>query len=414
MIKVAHLIIIATILTWFCFLLIVSIFNPLHLSAVSPIFYFSYVASLVLFLTSFLVAVRIKMNYMILSWDVLAISLEKLYSNKKIIISFWVLAAISIQYAVKFWSVILAQNLFSESRMIRFELGEVFTSHFEMIVYSFFVMPFYQFAKFIFAISYVTGNMRKHLAVLSSVILLSYFLFGGGRFIIMETILFCIFLYIMLPKNMIHKRLWLRNLFILLFMVVLFVFALYFRLAGFEVEFDTFLEILFDSLSHIILYSVGSFRAFDQSIDFLWNNFGYGLGIHTLAAFHEPYALIVTFLGYRTIPVANQVGLFTQEPVFIGDSLQFNALYTGALPFYLDFGYASVFIMPVLLGFLFGLLLKKVYRQKCIIDFFVAAYMFVGLFFLNYSWYFNSFSSIIPFLAILFYRSLVFKNRNPG
>jgi len=167
-----------------------------------------------------------------------------------------------------------------------------------------------------------------------------------------------------------------------------------------------------DSFQHFFIYSIGPFRAFDTAYSKLWDQIGYGFGIYIFSSIHEPFAFINSFLGYPTIPSANQLGLFTQDNISIGNNISFNALYSGILPAFLDFNIFGVILIGCILGLSTSFMIYRSIIVGGIFEIFLASYLFNSSIMINYSWKLNSFASILPIIISAAYILLAKKSKS--
>lgn len=393
------------ILAWWFFLFFASILNPFGLNNVSLYFYTGLCLFIFFQLSVFLFAGRNKTSPP--GSTHFEGKLEKYFTDMRIFLLLLVSSAIMTIYVSKFWNVILIDGAYNQARQMAFELGEVFTSNIEFIFYLWGVSTVVIYSKFLLVVGVLTGNIFKRNALLSFALVVLSFLFGGGRFILVDLILIYIFLYFYFkytgykfPRS--HKFVVLTSLF---FLAALFIFALFFRNGGLNEEGSggqlDFISITQESLKQIIIYNIGSFRAFDMSIDYLWTSFGHGVGLHTLSFAHELFTYLAKVVGLNIIPIANQVGLYTKESIYIGGGNEYNALYTGFLSFYLDFYFFGFIVSGVFTGLLLAAVCNKLLRENSMIFMFLSSYIFNGIFLFNISWKFSTLGNILPIIPIL-------------
>lgn len=189
-----------------------------------------------------------------------------------------------------------------------------------------------------------------------------YGVLAGGRIRFMAVIIFLAFMLLMGPVLGFDKKYEKKSLKYVLIVVAVFVGIIsvmsMFRAGESELSSDGF-TVGFNRFSEqIVVYSVGSLRAFDQAIqnDFVSRIGGFQLGQATFCGvekFLEPllrHGLGITIdSGYdRT------VGFLQEEVLDIGAHHyeEFNYAYTSAFIHYLDFGVLGVFLFPFIFGFI--------------------------------------------------------------
>ena len=189
-----------------------------------------------------------------------------------------------------------------------------------------------------------------------------YGVLAGGRIRFMAVIIFLAFMLLMGPVLGFDKKYEKKSLKYVLIVVAVFVGIIsvmsMFRAGESELSSDGLTVGLNRFSEQIVVYSVGSLRAFDQAIqnDFVSRIGGFQLGQATFCGvekFLEPllrHGLGITIdSGYdRT------VGFLQEEVLDIGAHHyeEFNFAYTSAFIHYLDFGVLGVFLFPFIFGFI--------------------------------------------------------------
>ncbi len=123
------------------------------------------------------------------------------------------------------------------------------------------------------------------------------------------------------------------------------------------------------TLDQVILYFTGSIRAFDYSLtnnyrEIILSRYGYTWGGATFSGINEVIIMFFRGIGME-IPTINMVlGELTQPSIFIGKYIQYNAFYTVAFNYYIDFGLVGVALFSGLFGAVISFLVKKSVTSK--------------------------------------------------
>lgn len=305
---------------------------------------------------------------------------EKLAQNKWF--NFFIcLCMVVLFYYVKKYYGYISINGNENARTARFESGVIFGSSIEAVVYDYFISATMWFLKFLVAFGVVFGRTRKFIWFLSVGCCLLYLMFGAGRNIILEIIIFTILLLWVksatLGSKDVNKRRGglLSSILSLGFFYFFAVYATYFRMQD-EGGGYTLADANLAILEHLIIYCVGSFRALDYAYNNLQGVLGGGYGIFTFSGFDDIVSLTLRFLGFDFIPYSNYWGTLLAEPINIGSVQQFNSLYTAIFNFYFDFGVLGVFLGGLGFGMVCAVSLKSFLLRNNLISLFILALMF--------------------------------------
>lgn len=221
-----------------------------------------------------------------------------------------------------------------------------------------------------------------------------------GRFEMMELVIAFLFFFFYsrsVRDNRIRKRV---SIFggIILGMMVLVIFSVtMFRQNLMGDNFDS-LGIMTESLSEFIVepfvtYFYVPILAFDYGTEHLFNNLGPFFGGADLAGFIDFLLLPVTFLFHDFPTLNNTIGSVMTPPFWFPSGMMWNALFTGASDYYLDFGYLGFILFPFIQGYLLGILSVKA-KQR--------ASWFIVLLFFFIAGYKSAFSSNIQSMSMVF------------
>lgn len=259
----------------------------------------------------------------------------------------------------------------AEARGIRYNIGTLFGSALEALVFNYIAEAMAIGLVVIIAYALVLGSVRNWIFWLALTDLFLFASIGAGRTVIVLAGAFVVLLA--LTRGVLEARARAGNaverptrissrrksiVFTVLFPVAAMgVFMVYLTLSRL-VALDRPHAILVDGeyallggeqlLEQIYGYSVGPFRALDHALS-RPDLFGLHFGRLTLGAVDEMLGYIFRLFGFDYSIANDEFGLIVQQPIFIG-STDFNALYTAVARFYYDFGIAGVVVIPLLLG----------------------------------------------------------------
>lgn len=343
---------------WWGLLLAVSVTNPFDLYEVSSNSYFLFCLFVCFYFFGFAVFFQRK------KLDVDGLINKSLCDYKRLVNNHYfkfflvLFSLVLLSYAYKYAQYIAVAGSL-DSRVARFEIGKVFDSAYEIVLFDYFIGGLIWILKFIVAFGVVFSASRNFVWVLSFISCALYMSFGAGRNIAIEIGLLIVFLVMLgsysnsLVKKSVNKYK------VVLFLVVLYiasVFATFSRMSDGSISLEEFVEANLILLEHAAVYSVGSFRAFDYAYANYQNLLSLNFGLLTASGFDEVFSLGLRFLGGDVVPYSNYWGGVLAQPIPIGSHHEFNALYTALFNFYFDFGFVGV----VFNGFLFGAVCSKI------------------------------------------------------
>ncbi len=323
------------------------------------------------------------------------------------------------RYLLLYKSAILLNGV-KEARTMRFYVGEVFKSTEEIFLYNYIIETFAQFVGLFIASSIAFSRMSFNL-LLSFIFVYLYSSFGAGRFYLIEILFLFLFFSFYYKSHLTHYQHFSKKLtrlnrlsrffFKFSLFVGVFVFSVYisnFRNGVFELDLDTFVDGSADFLEQSVVYCIGSFRALDYGILRLSPNISLTWGALGFGGLEELLANFLTYLGIN-FDYSNEIyGLKTSDMFSIGASHDYNALFTFVFPFFLDFGYVGIFILPFLWGIVFATILGKLSCTRSIYYVFFGAYIFVVMCFTVFVWKLQT-PSVWLLLIIMFLKSRRFR-----
>ncbi|APR71770.1 hypothetical protein AHTJS_16425 [Acinetobacter haemolyticus] len=330
--------------------------NPFGLYAVSDYTYILLILFLCFYIFGFLFAnKKNKIKYDDF-YARIKMSAEKLNNNKIFNILNALALVLCFYYTYKYisnFNIVADESV----RSSRFEVGGVFSTIYDYLIFNYYVGSFLWFSKFIVAYGFVFGkNHIKKIFYTSLLMCLCSLLFGAGRNILVELVLIGL-VVLVVKKSFLQEKntstsYLSKGLYVTLIFVV-FVLVTHFRMLDESLSFSSFYKAVEISLEQIVVYVVGSFRALDYSVNSM--HFERGYGVYTFASFNELYNMALRLLGFNTLPYSQYWGGLLAEQIMISDEIRFNALYTAVFNFYNDFGVFGV----ALFSFTFGWLSSK-------------------------------------------------------
>ena len=247
---------------------------------------------------------------------------------------------------------------------------------------------------------------KLYLAISSLLIVVLTSLTTMGRFEIMElviTFLFFLFYGLTIDDNRVKKKIVSFGIVIVSMMVFVVVAVTMFRQNLMSDDSDSF-DALLESFSYMIVepfctYFYVPILAFDYGQDYLFNSISPLYGGADFASIIDIFLLPFTFL-IHDLPTCNSVLGEVMTPAFFFPCGKiWNALFTGAANYYIDFGFMGFIIFPFALGYFFSYLSIK--AQDNASWFIVFMFIFIAL-------YKAVFSSGIQSMSVVFTMMWIF------
>ncbi len=331
-------------------LLIVSILNPFDLYEVSIGTYMLLLAFISAYCFGFLFFGGKVNRRTLYSGNHLYDSYCRIVNNPIFRVLVVVLFFVLLYYNLRYSDFIQNEGIV-DARRARFFSGYVFQRTLEAFVFSYFS----EFLVFVCSIVVVAGIMFNFgfskIWILALINCVLYLRFGGSRNVVLE-LGFIAWFFLILRKGfgLGNKKIVLR---IILFAAISYALSVYGTAVRYYVNvFDEFdiVELTKITTEHLVVYFVGSFRAFDYARRFYTDTLGYGFGIYTLYGLDEIIKWPLVLIGVNLAPHSIVWGRLIGSPIYIGSSMLFNALYTALFNFYFDFGAWGVLWWGIILG----------------------------------------------------------------
>lgn len=291
----------------------------------------------------------------------LSFDLENVSKNKVI----WGIAVISCLYVlskIKIYASSIALYASVGHMRTAFYDGELYGNDFPYV--NLFLADLFYF--FIPLFSYLTFKKRNILWVIIGVFLFGYSVLGGGRFEYVFIYLAFVLTELVFKVSKLKPKRLVTTFSIagvIIFGILLIVTNA--RKGFYETDEETLRGGAESTVETMVSYSCGSIVAFDRIVN---NNYvakagGYKLGRLTLSS---PDLLFDYFtkhiLGFSINPSLGDIAFKQEDFIEIGPGMEWNALYTASLFYYLDLDFLGCIIFPFLLGLCFRFFIKCLYR----------------------------------------------------
>lgn len=343
------------------------------------------------------------------------------YSVNKLIITQFVFLCVAIYYLKKMSYAALYFNEGESVRAYFFETGGLFSSYTEMFFYQYIIKNYLFIASFIFAYLIL---LKKRLDVRDIILLILSLLFIGvvaftsqGRWDVLPPFLMSVFLsfYIKYYYPIIFKRRVFPIIIILSVILFLGISAIGLLRVKLDVSVNNFSSSIYEViLEPFITYFSLPIAAFDYGVRHLFNKESLYYGTATFAGLEElfftPFLFINKFFNFD---IANaRLGSLMTPTFYFNSTHGWNALFTGVINYYLDFGYIGIILYPFFIGYTFSKLIVVFLRKNDFFHLMLLAVFFTWMFNNMISSTFQSFSNWILLISFFIYKkffSLKFK-----
>ena len=311
-----------------------------------------------------------------------------------------ILCMIFIYYFIKYQY--LLRNLGIEmSRMIKFELGLLFSNKIESYIFQYLFTPLLYISIFFYCIKIFDGEKyNKKILILLFVNILLYSLIGQGRMIYFQLLLILIifiFKKICTNSELIVNNFYKIGIFFGFLIVMLFFISLI-RM-GFTLENISRVPEYFNrAVSQAFIYFTGPFKGLDYYINQVSTTGNFFPGQFTFYVFFNPIEKLFQIIGL-SINYDNPM-IHLQQYIPLSQYLSFNALFTYYINFYMDFSYFGFIIMPLILGYFMAFLFSKINSKSISIRLFVF-FNFTNLIMGILRWEYQNFDVFFTIVIIL-------------
>jgi oligosaccharide repeat unit polymerase len=347
--------------------ILISLSNPYGLDAVSDKTYLLIWLNLFFFSIGYLMFCK-KINTNKYSNLVYKNNTYKLFVIVQVIVLF-----VLFYYLIKY-NILLKSTVITDARKIKFELGFLFGSYAESLVYNYFIETFL-YLSVIINIGIYLATRKKNISLFINIISIFIFAFTGlGRFVFWDIFIF-VFVAIYIKKEdptIMHvgnnckryterKRSNSKLIYVLYSFLFIFFMTLItsIRTGASILDVKSFVYWLGYSIKQGVLYLTGPFRVFDFFINNkIYDNIGYTLGRATFAGIDEIVNNLFMLLGLNIKSANYLMSSFIKNPVYIGGEQTFSIFYPVLMNFYLDGGVFYVIIF----AFLYGAISAKIWN----------------------------------------------------
>lgn len=406
-------------LIW-CFLLVLSVFNPYNLKPVRPITY--------LYICTFVLMVLLGMNISttkvsprtIPLHSTTSLAFNHLATNK------WVLGVLVIADAFLIYFCFQLRDLLETMSALDYRntgglQNDLFGGNsFIGLTYTFLVTPMTFFSN-IFLAYLILFNRKSILPIILYalfIVLRSYL--EGQRSGLVDVFIFIAFFIFCCPfflsdksnKKLARKKM-IKNVFLIGIISVAAFALLSFmtnqRLHN-ENEFNmtSVSDGASDTFNHLLVYSIGPFRAFDYALDnhYLERLGGHSNGLSTLGFVDYSLQLVSNNLGVKYNTENGRIYKLLQDN-WISIPYDFNFAYTAIFNFYMDFGFLGILIIPFILGCILKKFIVKFSRTSNPIILLAVAYIFYVLANSYFTWRMYEMSAMVTILWFIIYKRML-------
>lgn len=260
--------------------------------------------------------------------------------------------AILINRSLSVINLLLNGTDYANIRYLFYNSNEIM-SEYGLLITNLFVTPVNTFSMILFSLL-IFSKENKIIININTILSITLFSFStGSRGTIIYFALAVLISFLINEKEIKFDRKQKNNIFlffILLVMVLVFI--------SFSRSSSTTNEIS-DLLQTIVVYFTGSYIYFEKTLNSIFVDNNYLFGGAFFGGILDIFILLFKYIGLNFEQFSSYVGKYTQQYIFIGNNIQFNAFTTMIYSFIYDFGYGGIFIGP----FLFGGISSYSYRK---------------------------------------------------
>lgn len=407
-------------IVWWMSLILVSTGNFYELNPVSNTAYSLLLLNVCMFTTGFLFSCAKQKSYTTNYFDLIpniSITFNKKLNDQLVVLSLSLLIVSLAYYMYKYLNIITNQGILNEgmldARNLRFYVGELFGSTFEVMFYNYIFESIAYIMLFIISFRIAWGKVNMLLVSLAIIYIIFFAIIGAGRGIIVEFSFYLVYLYLIkqiilykcstskskfIFRNPINKKI----CFIVTVLLLLYCVAVYLtgiRLGVFELTLNNFTVANSRLMDQMSVSLLGSFRAFDYALHNFNESLGFNFGRLTLAGFDESVGNFIRLID-PDYPIMNHLsGAITAPNINIGLTHEFNALYTCVYNYYFDIGIPGVILFPFLYGFFYHRIILKFERIPTAGSLFMLVFVSVSTITSVFSWKFQAPAALIALLG---------------
>lgn len=338
-----------------------------------------------------------------------------IFSKKHTQIFFRIIQLIVLLYLIYYYiryNFLLSGLAITEARNIKYELGYLFNSYTEYLIYTYFVTAFVHLKLVIDIANYIMTKKIQFSTLITAASVILFSLIGFGRFIFFYALIFFA-LAIFLKKENVnriindnrHNKKKKKKAVYVLFTVIGFYFMTLLtanRTGGGISDFDDLLFWFKFSIQEGVTYFVGPYRALDYFLtNKIYNQIGFTLGRATFSGIDEIINNFFILIGIEYKTANGLISSFTRGNISIGDTRFFNAFYTGIVNFYLDFRIFGVILFPLLYGIISAKIWNIYNKKPNIYTFSLLIYFTKTTIAYQYRWDFGAPSTWIVIITLI-------------
>lgn len=275
-------------------------------------------------------------------------------------------------YYLRRYNALLDQYGMNYARIIRYNLGYMLKSPVELLFYNYIVQSILSIITLLVPIHILNRKFKNPIIYIGIINIFLNSQIGKGRIMIFQFLLYFVITFVIFYYKEIWKYIKKSWYVIGIIIVIGGSSMVLLTLTRLNTDFGSIESIITNlqkTLNQVILYFTGSIRAFDYSLtnnyrEIILSRYGYTWGGATFSGINEVIIMFFRGIGME-IPTINMVlGELTQPSIFIGKYIQYNAFYTVAFNYYIDFGLLGVALFSGLFGAVISFLVKKSVTSK--------------------------------------------------
>lgn len=411
-------------LAWWYIWLIISTFNPYDIFEVSTFTYLLLIANVMFFLFGFVLGNRkttTNYNYIQVNFD------NSIFKSKLFLIVLFIFIALILFYLKKYFLVLAISNA-AEGRTALFEEGDLFSSHYEILLFNLIIKPYSSFI-IISTILILLFCKRKLLLIPTTIYFLSYSFIGSGRGAYISVLIMLMYTYLIrksilktsnfqIEKYTYGKKSNRENLKMRLIIVTLIIVSLFFTsyITAMRMGEDTLsIESISigwnEFLKQGVWYMTGPFRTLDYAIEQNYvGKTGLLYGRTYFAGFDAIIKMIVHFFGGKYISSGEITTMMLQNDyIYIGGGISVNFAYTCVMAYLFDFGYVGVIILPFVTGLFIRKVIKTYDEKPTLPLLMLIIYLFSIMINTVFKWGFQFIDTVVFTVVLLMYHKFIIR-----
>lgn len=380
------------LILWVSILLLLKV-NPYNLYKIKPSVYFIFLTSIFMFLCGYFISSIITKKYK--SFNIVQSKSNILNSNsKKIVIIEIITMIILIIYFLEYKKLLGIYGA-DFSRVIRYEIGYLFSNSLEAVIYNWIFGCIISFYNIFLAYKIVNLKFKDVTFWLTLINILLYVQIGMGRFSIFECVIYVFALFCIQKFSVegntekISIKANIKNILVLIGTIIgALVAGLLLTIQ--RLSLNSLGEAIGEFVKQIVIYFTGATAAFQHGSEKFFGEFYHTYGRLTFAGIDEVIGNILEVLGFNYEKINSQIGAITQKTIVIGPTQEYNAFYTANMNFYIDFGILGVIILSLLFGALIFIVTNNYVSKKDDISLIIYLYLFYCMVLTTIKWPFQS------------------------